>query len=790
MHILQNHWSPTTYHKFPTLLQLTTSGTANAKLANPGTDVEKPPDLVFFPDSLTNMVQVKAGAPGTDVSRIPEEQTEVIKKQLEKVEIELEKAETRNKEKVEMPVIRDIGASPTTDRLNNIESFDSEEEIVKAKFVDSEEELEHLEELVLDRIPEADNNIESFDSEEKAESFEYPEHLNSLQGTARVGSEETSASSCDEILRGNKDSGYLGCQNRTKSACLCAAFTGPACPHGDGATANPAPCVCGNTACTSSTGLFCNAGSCSTKASTVGGFTEHPADVCKPLTPCAAGEYDNRNVSINGTATQDRECTNCADIPNKASGASVTCSSDSTSRLDGNCAAGYWKDSSGDADVCKLLTPPCNANQFQSTDPTAMQDRGCTNCANIPNKANNASVTCTSDSTSRLVGANNSRLDGNCAAGFWKDSSGAADVCKQLTSCTAGEYDANNVLTDGTATQDRNCVETASSTSPSIDNAFTVYENTHCDGTFWADHRKFWTDHRGVYYGGTNAWIVPRSSEHWPSNCRGYSVKPRGGGGKCRYTANNTPADVCKELCLNDPHCSGFVQTNAGACYFRHTKYFNEPLRKKATPGSTCYEKKSTGRCSTTWYCAVSVKDRVTTVTPNLEEAQRALGISNRGRPGCIIPMTHGEGDDPGDLRKRGWRDPHQIPKTWHGGAMWWNGWGHINQCRALCAQATPPSDICDSASATRLVRDATDETVTGGNMWGTREYRHNSYNKTVGINVEGTVPTAAVRLHSEPAEHYSLREQPRFFSPVPNSATPDDSAAPQSDSFWNQNMY
>ena len=119
-------------------------------------------------------------------------------------------------------------------------------------------------------------------------------------------------------------------------------------------------------------------------------------------------------------------------------------------------------------------------------------------------------------------------------------------------------------------------------------------------------------------------------------------------------------------------------------------------MKKKYDSRNTCYEKKSTVKCNnTTWYCAVSVNNGIKARTYDLEEAQKALGRSNSGNPGCIIPMTHGEGGKPGDLRKRGWRDPHQIPKTWAGGAMWWNGWGHINQCRDKCAQATPPTDAC-----------------------------------------------------------------------------------------------
>ena len=52
----------------------------------------------------------------------------------------------------------------------------------------------------------------------------------------------------------------ISCDYSNSKACLCAAFTGPACPHDDGATANPAPCVCGTSGiCNSYTGFFCDA---------------------------------------------------------------------------------------------------------------------------------------------------------------------------------------------------------------------------------------------------------------------------------------------------------------------------------------------------------------------------------------------------------------------------------------------------------------------------------------------------------------------------------------------------
>ena len=120
---------------------------------------------------------------------------------------------------------------------------------------------------------------------------------------------------------------------------------------------------------------------------------------------------------------------------------------------------------------CVDLTQ-CEDNQYESKEPEKQfpnfrggwfsrlksSDRTCADCTDIPNKALNASVRCTGANNSRLVVANNSRLTGNCEAGYWKDSSGTSDVCKALTECGTGE--AESIAP--TPTSDREC-------SPQID---------------------------------------------------------------------------------------------------------------------------------------------------------------------------------------------------------------------------------------------------------------------------------------------------------------------------------
>merc|ERR1712014_218407 len=74
------------------------------------------------------------------------------------------------------------------------------------------------------------------------------------------------------------------------------------------------------------------------------------------------------------------------------------------------------------------------------------------------------------------------------------------------------------------------------------------------------------------------------------------------------------------------------------------------------------------------WYCAVSLKGGVKTVSTDLKVAQKALGRGSRGNQQAIIPMTG---------RKAG--DPHTLQKGWGSGSMWWMGWNEIHQVRAKC---------------------------------------------------------------------------------------------------------
>ena len=84
-------------------------------------DPVEPPELVFFPDSLANVVQVKAGAPGTDIDRIPEEVQVVIKEKIKEAIVE-QQVQQKVAEEVETFKAANNGEEPTAEQLEEIET--------------------------------------------------------------------------------------------------------------------------------------------------------------------------------------------------------------------------------------------------------------------------------------------------------------------------------------------------------------------------------------------------------------------------------------------------------------------------------------------------------------------------------------------------------------------------------------------------------------------------------------------------------------------------------------------
>jgi len=115
---------------------------------DPNEPVEEP-ELVFFPETLENVTQVKAGAPGTDVSRIPEEQQEVIKEQIKEVIVQRQVAQ-----QVEAFKEANDGAEPTAEQLEDIESSIN----VDINSIDLQESLEIDPAVTLETINDAIEN--------------------------------------------------------------------------------------------------------------------------------------------------------------------------------------------------------------------------------------------------------------------------------------------------------------------------------------------------------------------------------------------------------------------------------------------------------------------------------------------------------------------------------------------------------------------------------------------------------------------------------------------------------
>ena len=185
----------------------------------------------------------------------------------------------------------------------------------------------------------------------------------------------------------NSDTRVSGCQDvyfKTVGACG-SADTCPMCNAVTGSLTN--------TALTCTSLLTSRVAACAASGTTKknGAANGAMADTC--LTACPAGSWDSNNV-----------CTGCTAITNKATSATITCVSASTSQLVGDCATGFYK-TAGTADTCNA-------------------------CTDITYKATAATVTCTTNVDSRIDA---------CAAGFFK-TTGAAGATDTCTACTVVAY--------------------------------------------------------------------------------------------------------------------------------------------------------------------------------------------------------------------------------------------------------------------------------------------------------------------------------------------------------------
>merc|ERR1711865_1270630 len=130
---------------------------------------------------------------------------------------------------------------------------------------------------------------------------------------------------------------------------------------------------------------------------------------------CSTGFYES------GAAGTDLGCTACTAVADKASAATLTCKSATTSQLVGDCAATHYKVTSGDADVCTACTVVTGALSAATYTCTSATDSRVPACA-------------AADTTKQTVGA--------AAAGAV---AGTMDTC--TAACADGSFDNSDVCT-------------------------------------------------------------------------------------------------------------------------------------------------------------------------------------------------------------------------------------------------------------------------------------------------------------------------------------------------------
>ena len=134
-------------------------------------------------------------------------------------------------------------------------------------------------------------------------------------------------------------------------------------------------------------------------------------------------------------------------------------------------------------------------------------------CTPIANKADAATVTCTSTTDSQLVG--------NCATGYWKDISGPADACKPQPEC-GNQLSGTTRLTGASLTAAGTCNSCAANTY-AANNQTNCLANTVCGN---------------LATGGTRSTGASRTAA-----------------GKCNSCADNTYATNDQENCVAHSVC-------------------------------------------------------------------------------------------------------------------------------------------------------------------------------------------------------------------------------------------
>jgi hypothetical protein len=174
--------------------------------------------------------------------------------------------------------------------------------------------------------------------------------------------------------------------------------------------------------------------------------------VCEPGTTNTPATYDNiKKIEID--LDKCGVSITCTTIDNKAPAATVTCTSTTDSQLVGDCATGYWKDTTGTADACKPHTVCGNqltgsAIRLSGNSKTAAGT--CNSCA-TNTYATNDQANCLANTACGNLATGVTRSSGasRTAAGFCKPCAANTFATNDATNCAANKI-CGNLAAGGT----------------------------------------------------------------------------------------------------------------------------------------------------------------------------------------------------------------------------------------------------------------------------------------------------------------------------------------------------
>ncbi len=265
---------------------------------------------------------------------------------------------------------------------------------------------------------------------------------------------------------------------------------------------NSNPCVvspftgtCSNRT-TTNYGVICDADTCSSGSFQESSMSESDlppsVDSCTPWADCTAGSY----ISVNGTSSSNRECTQCANgrfstttneeacMPwvNCSAGSYVSTSGTLTSnRVCTQCTTGKYSTGTN-KDTC---TPwvDCSAGSYISVNGTSSSNRECTQCTNgrFSTTTNEEAcmpwVNCSAGSYVSTSGTlTSNRVCTQCTNGKFSTAANEG-TCMHWANCSAGSY----ISVNGTVTSNRECKSCDYGKFSTIANARSCSNWTSCD---------------------------------------------------------------------------------------------------------------------------------------------------------------------------------------------------------------------------------------------------------------------------------------------------------------------